>query len=161
VVHFDLFSTGIITASFIAIPIFAKPYMGRISDRIGRRKPIVLGLIVSGLPLFIIPFMTNFPILLMLSIVYGLGFAAVTASTPALASELVSAERVGAAMGFLGMTMDVGQTVGPIISGMILATSLQYAGLFPSLTFVLLFSCIIFILSSTAKKDNKTSIIEK
>lgn len=48
-------------------------------------------------------------------------------------------------MDFLGTTIDVGQAIGPIINGIILATSLQYAGLFPSLTFVLLFSCIIFI----------------
>jgi len=54
-------------------------------------------------------------------------------------------------MGFLDTIMDVGQTIGPIISGLILTTSLQYAGLFPSLTFVLLFSAIIFVLSGTGK----------
>jgi len=151
VVHFDFLSTGIITGSFIAIPIFVKPYMGRVSDKIGRRTPIILGLVASGLPLLAIPFVTEFPVLLLLSVVYGLGFASVTASTPALVSELVPPEHVGAAMGFLSMTMDVGQTVGPIISGLILATSLQYVGLFPSLTFVQLFSCVIFVLSGTAK----------
>jgi len=151
VVHFDFLSTGIVTGSFIAIPIFVKPYMGRVSDKIGRRTPIILGLVASGLPLLAIPFVTEFPVLLLLSVVYGLGFASVTASTPALVSELVPPEHVGAAMGFLSMTMDVGQTVGPIISGLILATSLQYVGLFPSLTFVQLFSCVIFVLSGTAK----------
>jgi len=151
VVRFDFLSTGIITGSLIAIPIFAKPYMGRISDKIGRRTPIIVGLIVSGLPLLAIPFVTNFPTLLLLSVIYGLGVASVTASTPALASELVPQKGLGAAMGFLDMTMDVGQTIGPIISGLILATSLQYAGLFPSLTFVLLFSCIIFVVSGTAR----------
>jgi len=151
VVHFDFLSTGIVTGSLIAIPIFVKPYMGRVSDKIGRRTPIILGLVASGLPLLAIPFVTEFPVLLLLSVVYGLGFASVTASTPALVSELVPPEHVGAAMGFLSMTMDVGQTVGPIISGLILATSLQYVGLFPSLTFVQLFSCVIFVLSGTAK----------
>jgi len=157
VVHLDFLSTGIITASFIAIPIFVKPYMGRISDKIGRRNPITIGLIVSGLPLLAIPFVTNFPTLLLLSIVYGIGFAAVTASTPALTSELVPAERVGAAMGFLDMIMDVGQTIGPIISGLILATSLQYVGLFPSLTLILLVSCVIFVLTRTGKTEVKES----
>jgi len=151
VVHFDFLSTGIITGSLIAIPIFVKPYMGRLSDKIGRRTPIILGLVVSGIPLLAIPFVTNFPTLLLLSVIYGLGFAAVTASTPALVSELVSKERVGAAMGFVSMTMDVGQTIGPLISGLILATNLQYAGLFPSLTLVLLSSCVVFILSDVAK----------
>jgi hypothetical protein len=54
-------------------------------------------------------------------------------------------------MGFLDMIMDVGQTLGQIISGLILATYLQYRGVFPFLTIVLLFSCIVFIISGVAK----------
>lgn len=157
VAHFDLFSTGIITGSFIAIPIFVKPYMGRISDRTGRRKPIIAGLIVSSLPLIAVPFVTEFSIILLLTIAYGLGFAAVTASTPALVSELAPKENVGAAMGFLDMIMDVGQTIGPIVSGLILATSLQYQGLFPSLTLVLLASCVIFAFLGVDKRVEEQS----
>jgi MFS family permease len=157
VAHFDLLSTGIITASLIAIPVFAKPYMGRVSDKIGRRTPIIAGMIASALPLLVIPFVRDFLVLLMLGIVYGLGFAAVTASTPALASELISKECIGASMGFIDMTMDIGQTIGPIIGGIILATSLQYAGLFPSLTAVLLLSCAVFIISNVSKTNSKSS----
>lgn len=148
-IGFDWLLTGIITASLIAVPVFAKPYMGKVSDRIGRRIPIVVGCIISGFPLLAIPLFHQFPILLLFSIAYGIGFAAVTAATPALVSELTPKEFVGTAMGFLDMIMDVGQTIGPIISGLIFATNLQYAGVFPSFTFVLLFSCAIFISSRT------------
>jgi len=151
VVHLDDFSTSIIIVSIIGVAIFAKPYMGRVSDKIGRRIPIVIGCIVSGLPLLAIPFVNDFWILLLLVVVYGFGFATVTASTPALISELAPKELVGTSMGFLGTIMDVGQTLGPIVSGFILATNLQYYGVFPSLAFVLLFSCIVFALSSVAK----------
>jgi len=150
VVHLDDFSTSIIIVSIIGVAIFAKPYMGRVSDKIGRRIPIVIGCIVSGLPLLAIPFVNDFWILLLLVVVYGFGFATVTASTPALISELTPKELVGTSMGFLGTIMDVGQTLGPIVSGFILATNLQYYGVFPSLAFVLLFSCIVFALSSVA-----------
>ncbi|MEM3699826.1 MAG: MFS transporter [Candidatus Bathyarchaeia archaeon] len=146
-IGFDWLLTGIITASLIAVPIFAKPYMGRVSDKIGRRIPIVVGCIISGFPLLAIPFSHKFPILLLFSVVYGVGFAAVTAATPALISELTPKEFVGTAMGFLDMIMDVGQTIGPIISGLIFATNLQYSGVFPSFTLVLLFSCAVFVLS--------------
>jgi len=151
-IGFDWLSTAVITASLIAVPIFAKPYMGRMSDKIGRRIPIVIGCIISGLPLLAIPFFHEFAILLLLSVAYGMGFAAVTAATPALISELTPKEFVGTAMGFLDMIMDVGQTIGPIISGLIFATSLQYTGIFPSFTIVLLFSCAVFILSRTSIK---------
>ena len=151
VVQLDKFLTGVIITSIIGVAIFAKPYMGRVSDKIGRQIPIVVGCIVSGLPLLAIPFVTDFWVLLLLVLVYGFGFATVTASTPALISELALKELVGTSMGFLGTIMDVGQTLGPIVSGFILATNLQYYGVFPSLTFVLLFSCIVFALSGVAK----------
>jgi len=155
VTHFDLFLTGIITGSLIAISIFAKPYMGRFSDRIGRRIPIVAGSIVSGLPLLVIPFFRQFPVLLLLSMIYGLGFAMVTSSTPALVSELAPMSLVGTAMGFLDTIMDVGQTIGPIITGMILATNLAYEGSFLALTAVLLFFCLVFVTSELLKHTQK------
>jgi MFS family permease len=83
---------------------------------------------------------------------YGFGFAAVTASTPALVSELVSPNFVGTAMGFLGTIMDVGQTLGPIITGMILATALGYEGSFSTLTIVLLTVSLVFAFSKATKK---------
>jgi len=148
---FDSFLTSIVTGSLILMPIFFRPYIGRLSDRMGRRVPIVVGLIVSGLPLLIIPFVNEFLILLLLALVYGLGFATVTASTPALVSELVPKEYVGASMGFLDTTMDVGQTIGSIISGFILGTSLGYYGVFPSLGIVLIGASVVFAVSRVAK----------
>jgi len=151
VVYLDKFLTGVIITSIIGVAIFARPYVGRISDKIGRRTPIVLGCIISGLPLLVVPLVADFWVLLLLVIVYGFGFAAVTASAPALISELVPKDTVGTSMGFLDTIMDVGQTIGPIISGLILATSLQYTGLFFSLTFILLLSCSVFLMLGMSK----------
>ena len=153
VVQLNKFLTGVIITSIIGVAIFAKPYMGRVSDKFGRRIPVVFGCVVSGLPLLAIPFVTDFWVLLLLVLIYGFGFATVTASTPALITELAPKELVGTSMGFLSMIMDVGQTLGPIICGFILATNLQYMGVFPSLAFVLLFSCIIFALFGVAKTN--------
>jgi len=152
VAHLDKFLTGIIVTSIIGVAIFARPYMGRVSDKIGRRIPIVLGCIVSGLPLLAIPFVADFWIILLLVMVYGFGFATVTASTPALISDLTPKELVGTSMGFLDTVMDVGQTLGPIISGVILATNLQYYGVFPSLTLVLLIACIVYLVLHPKEK---------
>lgn len=154
-VHLDWLSTSLITGSLIAVPLVVKPYMGRMSDKTGRRLPIILGCIICGLPLIVVPFTSVFWVLLLMTMVYGFGFATVTASTPALISELMPKELIGASMGFLDTIMDVGQTFGPIISGFILATSLRYQGVFTSLTAVLLFSCVVFTSSGILKTKPK------
>jgi DHA1 family multidrug resistance protein-like MFS transporter len=146
IAHLNELLTGIIITSIIAVAIFTRPYLGRLSDKAGRRIPILAGCIVSSLPLLIVPVATDFWVLFLLVMIYGVGFAAVIASTSALISELVSKEFVGTSMGFIDTIMDVGQTAGPIISGLILSTNLHYTGLFFSLTFVLLLSTGTFAL---------------
>ena len=157
VAHLNSLLIGIISTSIIGNAIFVRPYIGRVSDKIGRRIPITLGCIISGLPLFAVPFFTDFWVLLLLFAVYGFGFATVTASTSPLISELVPKELIGTSMGFLDTIMDVGQTLGPIISGFVLATYLQYYGVFPSLTSVLLISCAIFVMSGVAKTKSNAN----
>ena len=152
IVKLDPFSIGIIMGSQVIALIVARPFMGRVSDETGRCVPIVLGSSISCLLLLVFPFTTQFVILVLLSIGYGLGFAMVISSTSPLISELVSANLVGASMGFLSTMMDVGQTLGPIVSGVILTTSLQYLGLFSSLSLLLISSGVVFVLSRTTKR---------
>jgi MFS family permease len=119
--------------------------MGKLSDKAGRTIPIVTGSLISAFALGVIPFTTSFPFLLLISTVYGFGFSMVTSSTPALVSELTDKALVGTGMGFLSTIMDVGQTLGPIITGLILATTLAYEGTFLSLTAILVVTCIVFL----------------
>ena len=152
VVGLNPFSIGIITGSQVVALVIARPFMGRVSDRVGRRVPIVLGSVISGLLLPLFPFSTQMPVLALLSVGYGLGFAMAVSSTSPLISELVPQELVGTSIGFISTMMDVGQTLGPIVSGLVLSTSLQYVGLFASLSLLLAFSLVMFILARTQRK---------
>jgi MFS family permease len=156
IVRLDALLIGVVMGSQVIAVILAKPLMGRVSDRIGRRIPIVLGSIVTALPLLGLPFSNQFFVLLALSMVYGVGFAAVTSSTPALVSELAPTNLTGTAMGYLDMTMDIGQTIGPLVTGMIIAT-VGYKGSFPALTAVLLLLTVVFILLKNPK-DGRASL---
>jgi MFS family permease len=106
VVKLDLFSVGIITGSEIVALVIARPLIGRISDKIGRTKPIVVGIIASCVLVAAIPFTTQFSVLLLLAVAYGISFATVLSSTSPLVCDLVPVTLVGASMGFLSTTMD-------------------------------------------------------
>lgn len=148
---YSILIPGFIGSSIIFVALFVRPYMGRLSDRAGRRTPILLGCLISAAPLFAIPFITDFVVLIFLAIVYGFGFATATAATSPLICEVIPRGLTGASMGFLDTMMDIGQTIGPVISGFVLASSLGYAGVFPLLAVVILFGGIVFAVSGTAK----------
>jgi len=151
VAKLDAFFSGVFLTAEVAILIVTRPIFGRLSDRRGRRLPIVAGSLISGLLLFAIPFTTQFPLLLLLAVGYGLGFAMVISSTSPLMTELAPPGLVGSSLGFLATMMDTGQTLGPIISGVILASVFQYTGLFASLSLLLVASSVMFFFSKTAK----------
>jgi MFS family permease len=156
----NLLLVGIITGSEIVALVVVRPLMGRISDRIGRTKPIVVGIAAGCIIVGAIPFTTQFIILLFLAIAYGASFATVLSSTSPRVADLVPVTLVGASMGFLSTTMDIGQTFGPIISGLIFATNLRYTGMFLFLSGLLAVSVAVFLMSKNRRSqpaDNKVS----
>jgi MFS family permease len=156
IVKLDAFSIGVVMGSQVIALIVARPLMGRVSDRIGRRIPIISGSIISSLALVAFPFSSYFPALLLLSMGYGMGFAFVISSTSPLVSEVAPSDLVGTSLGYLSTMMDVGQTLGPIISGIILAITVQYSAMFYSLVFLLVFSTLVFTLSKRGKNSPVT-----
>lgn len=143
VVQLDPALIGIIMGGqFVLIPIVG-PVLGRVSDRIGRVLPILGGLILSGVMILVVPLVTDFLLLVGVSLLYGLGFVMVISSTPALVTDLAQREAHGASMGFLAMIMDIGQMLGPIITGLILS-AMGYTSSFWSLSSILLIIAIIF-----------------
>ncbi|XES78500.1 MAG: MFS transporter [Candidatus Bathyarchaeia archaeon] len=154
----DAFYAGLFLTTQVATVILTRPVLGRLSDRKGRRIPIVLGSVLGAALLFAIPFTTQLWLLLLIAVGYGVGFAAVISSTSPLMSELAPAGLVGSSMGFLSTMMDVGQTMGPIVSGFILASVFQYTGLFASLSLLLLASAAVFAVWGTTKKQQDSPV---
>jgi MFS family permease len=147
VLKYTTFGQGLVYSTVLVVAIFARPSMGRVSDRIGRRIPIILGCILSAVALATIPYITDFTALIVLLVAYGFGFATVTASTSPLMCDIAPNETVGTSMGFLDTTMDIGQTIGGFVSGLVFASSLHYAGVFLVFAAVLLFGCAVFAFS--------------
>jgi MFS family permease len=108
---------GIILGAQLLSIVFAKPLMGRVSDRVGRRRVILPGLLIGAASVVLLPYFPNFIGLSALSLVFGLGFATVTSSTAALVADLTKDGRYGSSMGVLRTVMDVGQSIGPVLTG--------------------------------------------
>lgn len=94
-----------------------KPIAGRVSDRIGRKRVVLVGLALCAATLPLIPLTQNVAGLLAEGALFGLGMAIVTPSTNALVADLCKAGNYGAAMGVFGTIWDIGEASGPILAG--------------------------------------------
>jgi len=123
---------AIVLGSQLATAVVAKPIGGRLSDSLGRRPVIVIGLLLCAAALPMIFRSEDFVIFVVVAPLLGLGIAAVTPVTNALIADLASARRLGAAMGVFGTIWDIGEAAGPIIAGFLIA-ALGFASTFDTL----------------------------
>ncbi len=133
---------GIILGVQLLSIVFAKPLMGRVSDRVGRRQVILPGLLLGAASVALLPFAASFISLAMLSLVFGLGFATVTSSTTALVADLTRDGRFGSSMGVLRTVMDVGQSIGPVLTGFMVGSA-GYGAAFMLLAAILLLAALL------------------
>jgi MFS family permease len=120
-----------------------KPIGGLVSDRIGRKPMISVGLALGAISLPAIVTAHNPLVLGLLSFVLGLSVATVTPSTNALVADLVRSRSLGAAMGVFGTIWDSGEALGPILVGALLGT-LTYSLSFVVIAVVMLAAMLIF-----------------
>jgi MFS family permease len=127
---------AIVLGSQLATAVIAKPIGGWLSDRLGRKPVIVIGLLLCAAALPMIFRSEDFVVFVIVAPLLGLGIAAVTPVTNALIADLASARRLGAAMGVFGTIWDIGEASGPIIAGFLIA-GLGFASTFDALALVI------------------------
>jgi len=98
----------------------SKPLMERVSDRVGRRPLILMGLLICAGTFASIASISEFRWLLVLAAGFGFGEAVVSSSTAALVADLSAVTAVGAGMGMQGMIMDIGHASGPLLAGVLI-----------------------------------------
>lgn len=136
---------GIILGVQLVSVIVVKPLMGGLSDRVGRRTIIFPGLALGAVSIALVPMTETIFALSVLSVLYGAAFATVTSSTTALVTDVTKDGQFGASVGVLRTVMDIGQTIGPVFTGLLIA-AWGYGVAFPALASVIAASAVMFAL---------------
>ncbi|MBP9943933.1 MAG: MFS transporter [Desulfomicrobium sp.] len=131
------FEAGLLWAVQVVVTMLAKPVMGKVSDRYGRRPLIVAGLLSCALPFALIPHLIGFWALVPACLLFGFGEALVTSSSAAMVADLCKARHYGTAMGDFGTIFDVGHASGPILGGLLVG-ALGYGWAFALMACVLI-----------------------
>jgi len=139
---------GLLLGAQLAVVVLAKPRLGRLSDHYGRRPVVLWGLNLGALAVAALPFTHNFGLLLIINGLFGAGFAATTAATSALVGDRGRTGGFGASMGVLRSIMDIGQAVGPVLTGALIELS-GYRVAFVTLAGLLLAASALFATKTT------------
>ncbi len=147
----NAFQAGILWGAQIVTTIPAKPIMGKISDRYGRKPIIFSGMWICAIPFACIPLTRDFYLLLSLAGIFGVGEAFVTSSSAAMVVGFCKEQHYGAAMGTFGSIFDIGHASGPILAGFLLA-HLSYQLSFLIIALLLIAASFIFALTVYERK---------
>ncbi|WHZ58710.1 MFS transporter [Metabacillus hrfriensis] len=149
----DAATLGFLVAVFALMQFFFAPIWGRLSDRIGRKPLITLGLFGFALAEFIFAFATDLWMLFLSRIIAGIFGAAIMPSAMAYVSDVTTPEKRGQGMGYLGAAMGLGIVVGPGIGGWLSEFSLSFPFLFAGIAASLAGIVSIFVLPESLSQE--------
>lgn len=134
---------GLQTVTILA----TRPLMGLAADRLGHRRLIIAGLLLCGAAVVVLSRAASLAALLPSIVGYAIGVAVTTAAASAFITDLARRAHYGAAHGVFGTIYDVGDALGPIAAGLLVAR-VGYAHTFQIMGSVTLTAALLFTLLS-------------
>ena len=127
VLHFGATSVhlGLLMATYSATQFIFAPVWGVVSDRIGRKPVLLIGLGGFVLSFVLFGLSTNLWMLFAARLLGGALSSAAMPAAMAFISDSTSEEDRGGGMGFMGAVMGLGMIFGPAIGGLLSAVSIQ------------------------------------
>ena len=93
--------------------------VGRWVDRVGRKTPMILGLVASAASLGLIGISTQVWELLVLCVIGGIGSGLITPAQQAVVADVMGGRPGGSVLAVYQMTGDIGAVIGPVVAGLL------------------------------------------
>lgn len=137
---------GIAVSVFLVSAIIIRFIAGMILEKFGKRKILVISVLMFMISTFFYVLIGDFETLLALRFFQGIWFSLVTTVGGAIAAEIVPPERRGEGLGYYGIAMNLAVVVGPFI-GLTLKPFLSYQLIFMILGFIMIigFFCVLSV----------------
>ena len=120
---------GLIIALFTLMAGVSRPFSGKLADTIGRIPVMIFGTVVCIVCSALYPLLTTIAGFLWLRFFHGFSTGFKPTAATAYAADIVPIHRRGEAMGILGVSMNAGASISPVI-GSYLAGEYSYEAMF-------------------------------
>ena len=117
--HFDLEKIGIISAVYPMVWGIGQLFTGKLADSISKKKMLFCGMLIQGLAICGIPFISDFWVLVFLAVMIGFGTACVYPTFLAAIAQYTAPVQRAESIGVFRLWRDLGYAIGAISSGIL------------------------------------------
>lgn len=146
---------GLLMAVYSLMQFLFAPMWGRISDRIGRKPVIMIGIFGLAVSFFLMALSTELWMLFAARIIGGFLSAANMPTVMAYAADITSEEDRGKGMGVIGASIGLGFIFGPAIGGIFSKTDLQMPFYIAGTLSLLTFFLVLIVLKESLSKEQR------
>jgi len=114
--HASDFEVGLLVAVYAAASLIGAPFLGRLSDRFGRRPLLIVSILGNLVGFLILGFAASLPLVFFARILSGL-FAGNISIAQAYISDVTDANNRARGLGMIGAAFGLGFIIGPAIGG--------------------------------------------
>jgi MFS family permease len=133
---------GLIIGFNFIVQIVLMPSMGWMSDRIGRKQILSLGMFATFLATFLLSIVNNPLEVFGIELAVAFSWASLLVASNVFVADVSPPERIGSMMGLVFTSMNLGGVIGPIVAGITseifdLQLTFQILSIFPLIGFIL------------------------
>ncbi|WP_079506070.1 MFS transporter [Mesobacillus jeotgali] len=148
---------GLLMAVYSLMQFLFAPMWGRISDRIGRKPVIMIGILGLSLSFFLMAISTQLWMLFAARIIGGFLSSANMPTVMAYVADITSEEDRAKGMGIIGASVGLGFIFGPAIGGVFSQSSLSMPFYIAGATSLITFLFVTFALKESLSAEHRTS----
>ncbi|KUK14633.1 MAG: hypothetical protein PWQ16_1047 [bacterium] len=148
---------GIIVGIFLGVTALVQGPFGKMADKYSKKKIIILSNIFYALLIFILPYLTDYLLLLIIMFFTGVVVGAAYPALSAIMAELGREKGMATTMSILQLSNSAGMFIGPVLSGKAqdlfgLGAPFKVGGLF-----VILGVLLVYLLTSHKLKNDESN----
>ena len=118
----DEAGAGLAFGAFGVTALVCRPFAGRLSDRLGRRPLMLVGSLLAGLGMVLMPVVEALPWVIALRLLQGVAEAAFFVAGFAMLADLAPPDRMGEALSYNSLGLYLGISFGPPLGELLLET---------------------------------------
>ena len=151
------FQIGMLTATYSFFQLIAAPILGRLSDRYGRKKLLIISQFGSAVGYLILGLSGNLPLLFLSRIIDGITGGNISIAQAYIA-DVTTKENRARGMGIIGAAFGLGFIFGPAIGGFLSKFSYSAPAYFATVVSLLsVFATVFFLKETVDEKKAKVS----